>query len=96
MSHKVSFHRCSVCGLEFNVTDSIRVVNSLRYLLNPFHGPGTQLSKFTHVRCPRCGTEEHDPSIRFLGLPSPRRAIIGLIVIFLVVGVAEVLIDRFW
>lgn len=84
----VATHKCSSCGLEFEANESMRVVNSIRYLLYPFHGWHTQFKKFTQVRCPRCKHEEHDPTIRVFGI-FPHKALIYIFVLALILAVVD-------
>lgn len=84
-------HVCSKCQTNFAVTRKTRVWNSPKYLFYPFHGPATQLKLFSYVRCPNCGHEEYDPTIRFLGV-FPPVAIVWLLLLFLVIAV----IDAIW
>jgi hypothetical protein len=70
----------------------VRVWNLPSHLLNPFHGPKTQLRLFSYVRCPRCGQEEYDPSIKFLGI-FPPVAILWLLLAVLLLAVVEAIRD---
>jgi DNA-directed RNA polymerase subunit RPC12/RpoP len=88
MERIVKHHVCSNCHQEFPITWRNRVWNSPKYLLYPFHGPGTQIRLFSAVRCPNCGKEEYDPSIRFLGV-FPPQAIVWLLLLFLAVAVLD-------
>ena len=63
------------------------------YLLNPFNGPKTQFKLFSYVRCPRCGVEEFDPSIKFLGI-FPPIAIVWLLLAFLLLAVVQAVRDH--
>jgi len=81
-------HVCSQCHENFPITSSVRVWNSPKYLFYPFHGPRTQLKMFSLVRCPNCGHEESDPSIKFLGI-FPPIGILWLLLAFLVLAVLE-------
>ena len=84
-------HECGNCKAVFPITRKTRVWNSPKYLLYPFHGPRTQIKLFSYVRCPKCGHEEHDPSIRFLGL-FPPQAIVWLFLIFLAIAVVDAIV----
>lgn len=85
-------HQCSHCGAKFEITSGTRTVNSLSYLLYPFHGWQMQYRKFSCVTCPNCGTEESDPSIRFLGL-FPPKALLYLFALALLLAVVEAIYE---
>jgi hypothetical protein len=90
----MKYHVCNNCHEEFPVTSKVRVWNSPGYLFNPFHGPGTQLRLFSYVRCPNCGQEEYEPSIRFLGV-FPPKAILWFLFAFLALAVLDAIFD-YW
>jgi DNA-directed RNA polymerase subunit RPC12/RpoP len=87
-------HHCSKCGLDFKVSTKNRLVNQLSYIVYPFRSAETSMEKFSWVRCPRCGQEERDDSIRFLGLFQPKVAFITLIIVFLLIAVVDAIIER--
>ena len=82
----MKYHVCTKCHEKFGITAGVRVWNSPGYLVNPFHGPLTQLKLFSFVRCPHCNNEEYDPSIKFMGIFSPV-AIWWLLGLFLLIAV---------
>jgi hypothetical protein len=84
-------HRCSNCGREFEVTSAVRVANSARFLLDPFWGPKAAL--FNFVRCPACGHQEKDESIRFLWFFTPVRGMILLLLLVLAWDIIQTIID---
>ncbi len=93
MIDKDAYHACSKCRNSFPVTSAVRVWNSPQYLLNPFHGPKKQFTLFSYVRCPNCGHEEYDPSVRFLGV-FPPSAILWLFLFFLILAIVQAIHDK--
>jgi|GEM_PF-5464780 len=86
---KVTIHHCSKCAYEFEVTRKERVANKLSYLLYPFHGPNTTINKLSYVKCPNCGQEEEDQSIRFFRYFRPRTALILILILFLLIAIID-------
>ena len=84
----MNFHICTICRNKFPVTAKVRVCNSISYLINPFHGPMTQLKLFSYVRCPECGHEEFDPSIKFLWI-FPPNSILWFLFGFLILAIID-------
>jgi hypothetical protein len=64
----MNFHECSECGWKFPITSSVRVSLSFRSFFRSLITMARELL-WNYVRCPACGHEEPDPSIRFLGMP---------------------------
>lgn len=91
---KITIHHCSKCAYEFEVTRKERVANKLSYLLYPFHGPNTAINKLSYVKCPNCGQEEEDQSIRFFGYFRPKTVIFWIIGFFLIVAIIDSFISR--
>jgi hypothetical protein len=85
-------HRCSRCGTEFSTAWRNRVWNSPKFLFGSPTGPLAQYRQFTMVRCPGCGLEEKDASVRFLGILPPR-AILWFIALALVLAILDAV---FW
>ncbi len=88
----MAMHHCSQCDLSFKVSSKNRLVNKLHYIFYPFRSAETSLEKFSWVHCPRCGKEERDESIRFLGLFPPRVGIIVMIVVALFVAIVDAIL----
>ncbi|MFS2032749.1 hypothetical protein ACEN8I_01880 [Polaromonas sp. CT11-55] len=90
----MAIHHCSKCALDFKVSSKNRVVNRLGYIVYPFRSAEMSLEKFSWVRCPRCGKEERDESIRFLGLFQPKVAFIVILVVFLLIAIGSAILER--
>lgn len=92
MNSQAKLHRCTKCDFRFAVTSWVRVSNSPRHLFNSFEGPKRSLELFSYVRCPQCGHEESDPSIKFLGI-FPPVAMVWLFAVALLIAVIDAIVD---
>jgi DNA-directed RNA polymerase subunit RPC12/RpoP len=88
----MAIHHCSKCSHAFEVERNERVANKLSYLLYPFHGPNTTIDKLSYVKCPKCGHEERDESIRFFRYFKPRTALVAILVLFLLIAVIDAMV----
>lgn len=92
MGEGPKLHKCTQCQSRFAVTSRVRVWNSPSHLFGPPGSPKRQLELFSYVKCPQCGHEEFDPSIRFLGI-FPPVAIVWLFAIALLIAVIDAVVD---
>jgi hypothetical protein len=78
----MNFHECSECGWKFPITSSVRVSESfMTFFPSPITAARSLLGNY--VRCPACGHEEPDPSVRFLGMPPYMRIVLFLLIFLL-------------